>query len=66
MFRDNVHIVIFFCFAFGLPIWAMDNNGSKSSIHRCVDECYESWEQETGGVLAVAAAKAELKRPLPR
>ena len=61
MFRDNVHIVIFFCFAFGLPIWAMDNNGSKSSIHRCVDECYESWEQETGGVLAVAAAKAEAK-----
>lgn len=62
MLKENLHILIFSLFAVGLPIWAMGNNAfEQDSIHRCTDECYANWTQETGGVLAVAAAKAEAK-----
>jgi len=60
--RENVCIVLFACFAFGLSFWAMDaNKFEKSSIHGCTGECYAEWEQETGGFLAVMATQAEAK-----
>ena len=62
MLKENLHILIFSLFAVGLPIWAMGNNAfEQDSIHRCAGECYANWTKETGGVLAVAAAKAEAK-----
>lgn len=58
--RESVGIFLFACFAIGFPLWAMDaNKYGKSSIHGCTGECYASWEQETGGIVAVAAAQAE-------
>ncbi|MEZ5571020.1 MAG: c-type cytochrome [Halioglobus sp.] len=60
MSRINVAILLFACFAFGLPMWAMQTNGvSRDSVHSCSGECYAHWKQQTGGVLALAAAKAE-------
>ena len=60
MSKQNIHILIFTLFALGLPIWAMENNVFRQdSVHGCVGECYEDWKQETGGVLAVATAKAQ-------
>jgi cytochrome c553 len=60
--RDNVFIFLFACFAIGFPLWAMDaNKFGKDSVHGCTGECYTSWEQETGGLLAIAAAQAEAK-----
>ena len=62
MLKHNLHLILFICFAFGLPIWAMDSNRyERDSIHGCSGECYDKWEQETGGVLVLAAAKAEAK-----
>ena len=37
------------------------NKFAKDSIHGCTGECYATWEQETGGILAVVAAQAEAK-----
>ena len=60
MLKDNVHLILFFLFAMGLPLWAMDINPfQQGSVHGCADSCYEEWKTETGGFLAVAAAKAE-------
>lgn len=62
MLKDNLHLLLFICVALGLPLWAMGNNTfQRDSIHVCVDDCYEQWKQETGGVLAIASAKAEAK-----
>lgn len=62
MFRENIHLILFFCFALGLPLWAMENNAfKKSSVHSCSGSCYDEWKQETGGIVAVAAAQAKAK-----
>jgi cytochrome c553 len=56
----TISLIIFACFAFGLPIWGMQNNDiAGRSIHNCSGECYQQWQQETGGMLALARAKAE-------
>jgi cytochrome c553 len=60
MLKENMHLLIFTLFALGLPLWAMDHNPfQQGSVHRCSGECYQAWKQETGGVVALAAAKAE-------
>jgi cytochrome c553 len=60
MNAHNISLVLFACFAFGLPLWAMQNNSyPPGNVHNCSGECYERWKQETGGVLAVVAAQAE-------
>jgi cytochrome c553 len=59
---NNLHIVLFTLFAFGLPLWAMQNNAFDGrGVHGCVGECYEQWQAETGGVVAIAVAQAEEK-----
>lgn len=56
--KENLSLVLFACFAFGFPIWAMQNNGiSTDSIHGCSGECYRQWKQDTGGVVSLTAAK---------
>jgi cytochrome c553 len=57
-FTFTFTIVLFAAFAFGLPIWAMQNNTDYPSVHVCNGPCYEQWKQETGGILAVVAAQA--------
>ena len=43
-------------------MWGMESNKfEKDSVHDCSQDCYDDWEQETGGVVALAAAKAEAK-----
>jgi len=38
----------------------MQHNGIEgNSIHNCSGECYQQWVQQTGGIIAVAEAKAE-------
>lgn len=62
MNTTNVAIVLFACLAFGLPIWAMQNNAyERDSVHRCVEECFEQWQKETGGTVAMAKAQAAAK-----
>jgi len=55
-------LIAFACFAFGLPLWAMQNNSYDGrDINGCSGECYDQWKEETGGVVAVSAAKAAAK-----
>lgn len=62
MNQTNLTLVLFACFAFGLPLWAMQTNDyDYPSVHGCSGECYEQWQAETGGLMAVAQAKAEAK-----
>ena len=62
MNNQNIALILFACFAFGLPLWAMNNNDyTGGNLHNCSGECYEQWQQETGGLLAVVAAQAEAK-----
>ena len=62
MSKNSVILTMFFCFAVGLPLWGMQSNKFKQdSVHSCSGECYASWAEETGGVLTLAAAKAEAK-----
>ena len=62
MNQTNLTLVLFACFAFGLPLWAMQTNYyDYPSVHGCSGECYEQWQAETGGLMAVAQAKAEAK-----
>ncbi|MEM1112347.1 MAG: c-type cytochrome [Pseudomonadota bacterium] len=57
MNQSNIAIALFTVFAFGLPIWAMQNNDyPKTSVHDCSGDCYEDWQTETGGVIEVLAA----------
>ena len=37
------------------------NSYDKTSVHGCTGACYEQWENETGGVLVIAQAKAAAK-----
>lgn len=60
MSAQTISLILFACFAFGFPLWAMQQNAiSGDSVHGCAGDCYEQWKQETGGVLALAAAKAD-------
>lgn len=60
MSKHNLSLILFICLAFGLPIWAMENNDNeRDSIHTCTGECYADWQQQTGGVVALAMAKVE-------
>ena len=62
MSSHNITMVLFACFAFGLPLWAMQaNDHSGRSVHNCTGECYEQWEAATGGTLVLAEAKAAAK-----
>ena len=59
MNSTNAAIVLFACFAFGLPLWAMQTNDYDGrDNHGCYGDCYEDWKKETGGVVAVASAAA--------
>ena len=60
MSTHNVSLILFACFALGLPLWGMQANDSTGgNTHDCSGECYQQWRQQTGGLLAVTAAKAE-------
>lgn len=62
MSKNSVVLIIFFCFALALPLWGMQSNKfDKASVSSCTADCYDGWKQETGGVLVIAAAKAEAK-----
>jgi len=62
MLRHSLHILLFTLFAFGLPIWAMQNNDWDSgNTHQCIGECYQQWLDATGGVVAIASSKAAAK-----
>lgn len=62
MSANNLTLLLFAIFAFGLPIWAMQaNQFDGRNIHGCTGECYESWKEQTGGVVMVAEAKAAAK-----
>lgn len=62
MSKGNVSLLLFFCFAVGLSLWGMQaNKFPGSGVHGCTGECYESWKQETGGVVALSSAQAEAR-----
>ena len=62
MSQQSLVIALFALAAFGLPIWAMQNNQySGGNTHACIGECYQAWREETGGVLEIAAAQAAAK-----
>lgn len=55
----SIALFMFALFAFGLPIFGMQTNSfQQPGVHGCIDECYESWRAQTGGILAVAQAQA--------
>ena len=59
MSTHSISLFLFACFAFGLPLWGMQQNGiGEGSIHNCSGDCYQQWQQQTGGALALAEAKA--------
>jgi cytochrome c553 len=62
MRKETVTIWLFFFFAIGLSLWAMQNNEHDgSSISSCSGECYEQWREQSGGVVAVAEQQAAKK-----
>lgn len=62
MSSHNISIILFACFAFGLPLWGMQaDEHSGRSVHNCSGDCYQQWKAETGGVLALAEAQAAAK-----
>jgi len=62
MSKSNIFLFLFLGFAIGLPLWAINaNQYSRDGVHACVGECYEAWKDETGGIVAVAQAKALAK-----
>lgn len=62
MSLENIGIILFTCFALGLPLVAMQQNSyERLSVHGCVGECYDEWKASTGGIVAVAQAQAEAK-----
>lgn len=59
MSSSSVSIILFAVFAFGLPIWAMQNNQYDGiDNHGCSGDCYEQWKEQTGGVVAQEQARA--------
>lgn len=62
MSKGNLNVILFCCFAVGLPLWGMQtNNFHQGSVHACTGSCYEIWKQETGGAVAIAVAQAQAK-----
>jgi len=62
MSKSNIFLFLFLGFAIGLPLWAINaNQYSREGVHACVGDCYEAWKDETGGIVAVAQAKALAK-----
>ncbi len=62
MSSNTISLVLFACFAFGLPVWAMQTNQFDGrNIHGCTGACYERWKEQTGGVVMVAEARAAEK-----
>jgi cytochrome c553 len=62
MTKFSVAMTLFAGFAFGLPIWAMQaNQYTVKDNHDCSGECYERWQAETGGLLAMASEQAEAR-----
>jgi cytochrome c553 len=60
--KMNLGLIAFFCLAIGLPLWGMkENKFEKNSVHTCIGECFEDWQEETGGVVEIAAALAKEK-----
>lgn len=58
--RYAIALVIFALFSIGLPMWAMQNNKhSPRNVSNCYGDCYAQWREDTGGVVALARAKAE-------
>ena len=59
VFKHNFHIILFTCFAVGLPLWAMQTNEyGGGNIHNCTGDCYQQWLEETGGAVEIAVAQA--------
>ncbi len=62
MSRETIGITLFACFAFGLPLIAMQQNDyERISVHACYGDCYTEWKASTGGIVAVAQAQAEAR-----
>lgn len=62
MSSHTISLILFTCFAFGLPLWGMQaNEHGGGRVHNCSGECYQQWQADTGGVLALAEAKAAVK-----
>ncbi len=62
MKMTNISIALFAVFAFGLSVWGMQHNGrDQASISSCYGSCYTEWEEESGGVVALAQAQAAEK-----
>ena len=61
--RYVIALYLFGAFAIGLPLYGMQQNPQHSprDVNACSGECYEQWKNETGGVVAIAAAQAEAK-----
>jgi cytochrome c553 len=60
--HNTISLVLFACFAFGLPIWAMQaNEYDGKNIHGCSGDCYARWKEETGGVVAIEQQRAVAK-----
>jgi len=62
MSSNSITMILFACFAFGLPLWAMQNNQYDGrDNHGCSGECYQEWKGETGGVMALLDAQTAAK-----
>ena len=62
MSSNTISLALFACFAFGFPLWAMQNNQyDGKDNHDCSGECYAQWKQETGGLMAQVEAQAAAK-----
>lgn len=62
MSSNTISLLLFACLAFGLPLWAMQNNQyDGKDIHGCSGECYAEWKEQTGGVLALLEAQTAAK-----
>lgn len=62
MTKLNLGLIAFFCLAIGLPLWGMqENKYGRNGVNTCTDDCYEDWQEKTGGVVKIAAAVAQEK-----
>jgi len=62
MSTHSIVMTLFGVFAVGFPLWAMQNNDhGGGNTHLCVDDCYNEWYKETGGIVQVARATAAAK-----
>lgn len=62
MTKTNLALFLFACFALGLPLWGMQVKEDRGLYNRsCTGQCYQDWQEATGGAAALAAAKAQAK-----